>query len=118
MLAGTSLVAIMLNAPVAAIAVRGSDRVVHAVDMDGVHGFPGTRTERRTTCDAACGARVRLIGCTVDTGEGTTSSAVALFPPYVAPLRASGGERCRACWVATGRMRPRMTITWRDGDGE
>ena len=74
----------------------GADSVLHAVTMDGfVDAYDG-----RDTFTAACGAdRLKIVS------EGMKGERGLPWPPRVAGLAPM--TRCRACWIATGRKRPR-----------
>jgi hypothetical protein len=95
------LLGLAFAAPLIAVSKRWPS-TLHAVDMDGV--FDGTFG--RGTFAAACGVTgLRLWGQPVD-----ERMVAALWPPRLAgtPVQFS---RCRDCWLATGRMRPRTE--WR-----
>lgn len=98
---GPPLFVAMLCAPL--IGVNPDDpTVLHAVTMDQVcHGWSG-----ENPMDAACGAAsVKLLAAT--TGPDARVVVVE-WPPKIASLPA-GHSRCRPCWEATGRKRPRST---------
>lgn len=81
----------MLNAPLCATSKRWP-RVLHAAPLDEVVGAYATGR----TITAPCGApRLRLVA---DGGQPV------LWPP---PAKCAPLQRCRECWLATGRKRPR-----------
>jgi hypothetical protein len=80
-----------LNAPLSGISMRWP-RAIHAVELDELIA----KWLKKRTYTAPCGARhLRLLA-----SEGRP----LLFPP---PAIVDDIPRCRDCWVATGRKRPR-----------
>ena len=92
-----SLIGLMLDAPLLGVLRRWPDRL-HAVDMQAIaEGWD------RGTFHAACGARsLRLVGA-----RWNDERVAALWPPRIRSLPPHR-VRCRTCWEATGRMRPRV----------
>lgn len=84
---------IAAHGPVCGVNPRKTDRVLHAIDAEAVLGRFG---DKRTTVDAPCGERVRIIS-----GE----IGPFMWPPRVSMLPA-GTTRCVECHLATGRKRP------------
>lgn len=81
----------MLNAPICATSKRWP-RVLHAAELDEL--VPALYKGRTIT--APCGAaHLRPLA---DQG------VVVLWPP---PFKCAPLRRCRECWIATGRKRPR-----------
>lgn len=95
------LFGLAFGAPLIGVLKRWPHRM-HAVDMDGViKGSLG-----RGTFEAACGlGGLRLWGYTANDRTFATP-----WPPRIKGMP-DGFERCRECWEATGRMRPRAE--WR-----
>lgn len=93
--ASPELLMLAVTAPHCAIRA-GGDKVVHAVTMDGfIDAYDG-----RDTFTAACGADgLRILSVELK-GENALP-----WPPRVAGL--APATRCRPCWLATGRRRPR-----------
>ena len=91
-----SLLTCAFNAPLIAISLRWP-KTLHAVEMKQViHGW------QRRTFESVCGRKgLRLLGDN------------ALWPPGLKGLDPC--VRCRACWEATGKKRPR---TYRSALGE
>lgn len=91
------LIALMFGAPWIGVRKRWPS-VLHAVTYEGlpIHTWPdGLAT-------SACGLTgLRILA----SGENPVA-----WPPRVAGLAESSKERCRACWEATGRKRPRSTF--------
>lgn len=87
------LITLMLMSPLVGI---DNKRVLHGIEMGPV---AGSVWKKRKTLDAACGKRVRFW-------------AVAGAPVQWPTQAALPGdyERCRECWVATGKKRPMVTI--------
>jgi len=99
------LVAVMFDAPVMGVSRRWPN-TVHAVDMEGVVEGWG-----RGTFKSTCGKTgLRFWGHEV---EGVLCAAP--FPPRVKGMPDST-ERCRECWVLTGKKRPR--VEWRQYERE
>ena len=93
------LLAVLLDAPISG-ASRRYPRVIHAIDgAQIVNAWPDR------TVAAVCGAkRLRLL----------VKDEMALpWPPALKGLdllEGGGRERCRECWVETGKMRPRWRV--------
>lgn len=96
----STLIGATFNAPLMAILKRWP-HTLHAVDMEHVvNGW------ERGTFQSICGLRgLRVVGTEV---EGV--SIAVPWPPALKSLP-PGTERCRDCWVESGRMRPR--VRWR-----
>lgn len=88
-----NLITCLIHAPLVAVSKRWPNKL-HAAPMEAIAtAWPdGTVT-------APCGARgLRLV---------RIGDRVALWPPY-----AKGpAERCRECWLATGKRRPRKVAS-------
>lgn len=70
-----------------------------AVDRRQVHAAKTPRPKtRRKTYDAACGARVRLLGFPIKDKPGDAMSAA--WPPYVDQAAEWGYTRCADCMKA------------------
>lgn len=88
----------------------GVDRanVVHAITAHHFGEVRQARRERRSrrkTYDAVCGRRfvkLMVVGITGRPGEHVTHG----WPPPVRHLAQEDRERCRECWIRTGRKRP------------
>jgi methyl coenzyme M reductase subunit C-like uncharacterized protein (methanogenesis marker protein 7) len=80
-------------------AVNRRTRTVHALDADVIHDQLNAKS-RRTTYDAVCGAKVRVM----QVRDREVASSV-LWPPRLSTL-VDGVSRCDVCWEATGRKRP------------
>lgn len=98
------LLDVLFAAPIIAVSKRWP-RVVHAVEVEAlVEGW------NRGTFVSACGVSgLRLMGAALDDG----SDFVGLFPPRLKGMP-DEMSRCRTCWEATGRKRPRCSWTRRD----
>lgn len=85
-----------LNAPLCAVSKRWPS-VIHAAEMDEiVRAWPLKGAMRPPMIVAPCGKRgLRFLAI-----DGNA----VLWPP---PTAAGDLKRCRTCWVATGRKRPR-----------
>ena len=92
-MSGTSLIALMLDAPLIGVRKRWPE-TLHAIAMDG---FP-VATWPKGKATSACG----LSGLRVAVDE----SGAVPWPPRVSTLP-EGTVRCRECHEATGRKRPR-----------
>lgn len=92
-----SLLGLMFDAPLVGLLKRWPD-TLHAVEMKAViDGALGRGTFR-----SACGRRgLRLLGQDLD-----GSYLAARWPPRLRGMPKKI-ERCRECWLETGRMRPR-----------
>lgn len=97
--ASPTLFALALTAPHCALRVvdGAAESVMHAVTMDGfVAAYDG-----RETLTGACGATdLKVVGLPL-----SDPAEVLPWPPRVAGL--DPFSRCRDCWVATGKHRPR-----------
>lgn len=92
-----NLVQLLLVVPVCALA-RGGDLAVHALDADGVNAKDWPKGEHSTACGL-------LVDAVLPDGP---SRRPALWP---CPARLPEGfVRCRECWVATGKKRPRSQV--------
>lgn len=91
------LITALFTAPLVGIRKRWP-RVLHAIEMDGipVHDLDGTAT-------SACGVTGLRIVAVADE-DGT--DFVVPWPPYVEGL-APNHERCKACFDACKKKRPR-----------
>lgn len=88
----TTLLAAMFTAPLIGVNLRYPERL-HAVDMDVL---PAAWPNRCVS--APCGAkRLRIM---------KSGDFIVPWPPDSRSLP-EGWERCRECWVATGKKRPR-----------
>lgn len=92
---------LMFQAPLCAIRPGAGDATLHAVTMESIgDAIDDTGADRRLI--GACGAEgLRLIG------ERLGQEAPLPWPP---PARGTGLVRCRECWVATGKRRPRCRV--------
>ncbi len=95
---GPSLLSAALDAPLLAVLKRWPN-TTHAITMESViDGWD------RGTFTSACGMKtLRLVG----NGNG----AAVCWPPRI---KGCPMERCRECWVATGKKRPRSHWTRKD----
>jgi hypothetical protein len=94
------LFGLAFDAPLIGVLQRWPN-TIHAVDMESViDGVMGSGT-----FTSACGVRrLRLWG---------SNGVAALWPPRLKGMPAQF-SRCRDCWVATGRMRPR--VNWKPAE--
>lgn len=91
---GVNLVQLLLVVPVCAV-VAEDEITVHALDADGVNASDWPDGEHFTACGEPVAAVIP---------DGDTQRP-ALWP---CPARLPEGfVRCRECWVATGKKRPR-----------
>ena len=91
------LISACFAAPLMAVRRRWPD-VLHAVDME--HVIDGWE---RGSYVSACGLNgLRLVG--MNAGGETVA---ACWPPRLKGMP-ERMERCRTCWLETGRMRPRV----------
>lgn len=92
---GVSLWTMLLNAPLIGI-IPGEASVLHAVTMKAIPTGPEVET-----VVAACGiAGLKLMH--------TKTTPLWLWPPQ--HRLPEPFVRCRACWIATGKNRPRVTV--------
>ena len=82
------------HGPVCGLDTQHKTRVLHAVTDRAVLDRIG---DSRTTIDAPCGAKVRIVPVAKDTPVA--------WPPRVAALP-EGWSRCAVCHEATGKRRP------------
>lgn len=99
---GPPLIVAALCAPLTGVSLRRPN-LLHAVTMEGViKAWPDH------CAVAACGTRnIRLL---------LVGRLAVEWPPKIRSLP-DRVERCRACWEATGRMRPRSQFTHEIADG-
>ena len=92
-----NLLSAVINAPLMGVLRRWPHRL-HAVDMEGVvDGW------ERGFFRSACGLRgLKICGATMEEDHGLA----APWPPRLRGLP-EGFVRCRVCWEATGKKRPR-----------
>ena len=90
----SNLLGCAFDAPLIAISLRWP-KTLHAVTMEQViHGW------KRGTFKSACGRKgLRLLGI------GSEEKVAARWPPGLKGL--APYVRCRDCWEATGKKRPR-----------
>jgi hypothetical protein len=92
-----TLFAAALAAPLIGVRKRWPD-IHHAIDLDAVcEGWD------RGTYRSACGLTgLRMVGAYPQGYEGVHA---VQWPPRVSAMP-DGVQRCRECWVATGKARP------------
>lgn len=90
----TNIITVLIHGPLCG-ATKRNPALVHAIDIEAAAAL----AKGRAVVTAPCGAKnVRFI-----------VSPDGLIAPW--PLRADGPiTRCRECWVATGKKRPRCTF--------
>jgi hypothetical protein len=101
------LIALALAAPLCAIEPGKGSLVVHAVTMEevvrkGLSDEPAL-DDALGCLTAPCGATGLLV-----IGEHLGQEVPLPWPPRVKGL--APGVRCRECWVATGRKKPRCGV--------
>ena len=94
----TSLIGLMLDAPLVGVLQRWPKRL-HAIPMDGI-------SPHRMSFESACG----LSGLRLFPADYVGERVAAPWPPRVKGMP-EGFVRCRVCFEATGRPRPRCD--WR-----
>lgn len=96
------MLAAIFEAPLQASSRRWP-KLIHAVDVDAIGDF---FVHSRKTMTAVCGARqVRLVVMLRQVGDEQVPGG-APWPPRVKGMPEQR-ERCRECWVATGKPCPR-----------
>jgi hypothetical protein len=95
-----SMLAMLLTAPL--VGVEPGDRacILHGVTMEGIGKVDGKAADEST---AACGVTCRILALPLNDPTDLVAWPVrAQLPePFV---------RCRACWEATGKKRPRSAL--------
>jgi len=90
------LFGLAFDAPLVGVLVRWPNKL-HAITLDGV-----VAGAFRGTFESACGMR----GLRLSKAQAGDQRIAAPWPPRLKGMP-SDMERCRICWIETGRRRPR-----------
>lgn len=92
----TTLFELLVNAPLAGLEPGSEQAVIHALTMEGLVG--GLR--------APCGVPAKVLALPLDNDRAVLWPVQHRLPgPW---------SRCRVCWEATGKKRPRSYLAPRD----